>query len=160
MAESWGFPRCLWQRSWASLRSALGRPLACQDLAVRIHGGFSDKKEPLAGGSDVKWRRAGDSRVASGNARGLRCAQPLAGHWPAKTLRFESMGDFQTKKSPLLGARMLNGGELGIPALPLATLVGFAALSPWQATGLPRPCGSNPWGIFRQKRAPCWGLGC
>ena len=40
------------------------------------------------------------------------------------------MEELRTKKSPLLGARMLNGGELGIPALPLATLVGFAALSP------------------------------
>ena len=73
------------------------------------------------------------------------------------SLMTHPMEELRTKKSPLLGARMLNGGELGIPALPLATLVGFAALSPWQATGLPRPCGSNPWGIFRQKKSPLLG---
>ena len=30
-------PRCLWQRSWASLRSARDRPLACRDFPVRVY---------------------------------------------------------------------------------------------------------------------------
>ena len=50
------------RRSWGSLRSPLGRPQACQDLAVRIPCAFPrHEKSPVAGARSYLWRRRRDS---------------------------------------------------------------------------------------------------
>ena len=78
-----------------------------------------------------------------------------------KTLRFESpvrtRGNKKAGTSPYLPDD--SGGELGIPALPSAALKGFVAslLTPWQATGLPRPCGSNPRAFPGNEKSPMTG---
>ena len=138
MAQEEGFPRCLRQRSkGSSLRSSpLGRPLAPErdprggarvrecpldTHVVRIPCTFpGHEKSPIAGAHTYQWRRRRDSRVAFGNAQRVRrfAPHPLAGHWPAKTLRFESPAPSpDMKRAPSLGLILTNGGGGGIRTL-------------------------------------------
>ena len=93
-----GFPRRLRRRLWGSLRSPRNRPRfvrgAREDARARecpldTHAYGSNpcaflriRKEPLVRGSDHSWCGVRDSRAASGDARGVRCAHPATGHRP------------------------------------------------------------------------------
>ena len=78
----------------------------------------SDMKRPPSLGVIISYGGGGGIPALLRNAHRFRFAQPLTGHWPVKTLRFESPAlPPHMKRPPLLEVIITYGGGGGIRTL-------------------------------------------